>query len=225
MELWYFTSEGCKEASKASPTVADDAFNILSTKSGLALQSVKATKASPNAIVDEHLSWEQIMTARHTMIATANRVGWDQKLTIALAELYIGLEGLKAEGKNARALVLYHAVARKLWHEALRGRGDPFNISLINNALLDLLENQVRDSDHEDMRKIAMEAQKQMIELQRQASKNFPPFFPKTNITLTSFSPPSHVPPPYLSSPCMPASLRLSSHPLACQTPHPARLP
>lgn len=170
VDLWYFTTEGCKEASKATPTVADEAFSLLSTSSGLALQPINATKASPNAIVDEHLSWEQIMTARHTLIATANRVGWDQKLTLALAELYIGLEGLKAEGKSARALILYHAVARKLWHEALRGREDPFNISRINTKLLDLLENQVRDSDNDDMRRIAMEAQRQMLDLQRQAS-------------------------------------------------------
>ncbi|KAF9783705.1 hypothetical protein BJ322DRAFT_1021516 [Thelephora terrestris] len=143
-------------------------FGLLNTTSGLTLQPIKATKASPNAVVDEHLTWEQIMTARHMLITTANRVGWDQKLTVSLAELYIGLEGLKATGTNPRALILYHAVARKLWHEALRGRGKPFNVSRINNDLLVLLENQVRDSDHEDMRKIAMEAQKQMYELQRQ---------------------------------------------------------
>ena len=170
VELWYFTTEGCKEASKATPTVADEAFGLLNTKSGLALQPIKATKASPDAVVDEHLTWEQITTARHTLIATASRVGWDEKLTVSLAKLYIGLEGLKAMGKNPRALILYHAVARKLWHEALRGRGTPFNISCINNDLLILLENQVRDNDHEDMRRIVMDAQKQMHELQRLVS-------------------------------------------------------
>ena len=110
VELWYFT-EGCNEASKATPTAADKAFNLLNTKSGLALQPIKATKASLNAIMDEQLSLEQITTARHTMITTANQVGWVQKLTLALAQLYIGLEGLKAEGKSTRALILYHAVA------------------------------------------------------------------------------------------------------------------
>ena len=63
VELWYFSSEGCKEASKAALTAADDTFGILNMDSGLALQSIKATKASRNAVVDEHLTWEQIMTA------------------------------------------------------------------------------------------------------------------------------------------------------------------
>ncbi|KAF9783748.1 hypothetical protein BJ322DRAFT_1007851, partial [Thelephora terrestris] len=156
VELWYFTTEGCNEASKTTLTAADNVFNLLGTGTGpVSLQPMKATKASPNAITDEHLTWEQIMTARHKLIATANQVGWNQKLTIALAEFYIGLEGLKASGKNTRALILYHAVARKLWHQALRGRGDPFNISRISEKLLAELENKVRDSDHEDMRRIA----------------------------------------------------------------------
>ena len=46
VELWYFTTEGCREVSKATPTAADDTFSILNTDTGLALQSIKATKAS-----------------------------------------------------------------------------------------------------------------------------------------------------------------------------------
>ena len=63
VELWYFTTEGCKEAGKATPSVADETFGLLKTNSGIALQPLKATKASKNAVVDEYLSWEQIMTA------------------------------------------------------------------------------------------------------------------------------------------------------------------
>ena len=50
------------------------------------------------------------MTARHTMINIADRVGWDKKLTLALAQFYINLEGLKSDGYNPRALILYQAV-------------------------------------------------------------------------------------------------------------------
>ena len=75
VELWYFTTEGCREASKATPTAVDDIFGLLNTDSGLTLQSIRATKASRNAMADEHLTWEQIMTARHTLIQTATHVG------------------------------------------------------------------------------------------------------------------------------------------------------
>ena len=203
-------TEGCKEASKATPTVADEAFSLLSMKSGLALQPIKATKASPNAVVDKHLSWEQITTARHTLIATANRVRWAPKLTLALVQLYIGLEGLRAEGKCTRALILYHVVARKLWHNALQGHGDPFNISLINGKLLDQLENQVRDSNNDDMKRVAMDTQRQMLDLQRQASKNF---LSSIEMNLkTNLSSLLHLSPQNLYS-LLPAMLILMLHP------------
>ena len=100
IELWYFTTEGCREAGKATPLVADDTFRILKTNSGIALQPLKSTKASKNAVVDEYLSWDQIMTARHTMITITDCVGWNKKLTLALAQFYINLEGLKSDGYN-----------------------------------------------------------------------------------------------------------------------------
>ena len=163
VELWYFTTEVCREASKATPSVADSTFGILATRSGLVLQPIKASKASCNAIVDQFLSWEQIMMAHHTMISVANRVGWAQKLTLTLVQFYINLEGTKSGGFNPRALILYHAVVQKQWHDALKGQGPPFNISIFNETLFIKLENQVRDKDLEEI-------QRQTDELQRQAS-------------------------------------------------------
>ena len=155
VELWYFTAEGCKEASKATPTTADDTFGLLNTDTGLTLQSIKATKASPNAIADESLSWNQIMTARHTMIKTANHAGWPSKHTLALATFYITLESMQAEGCNPRALILYHAVIQRLWHDAMKGKGQPFNPGIFNEKLYTKLENKVRDHDQEETQRKA----------------------------------------------------------------------
>lgn len=60
VELWYFSKEGCLEASKATLTAADDTYGLLKMDTGLAFRSTKASKASPNAIPDEHLTWDQI---------------------------------------------------------------------------------------------------------------------------------------------------------------------
>ena len=97
-------------------------------------------------------------------------MGWSKKLTLALAQFYINLEGLKSDGYNPRALILYQAVVRKQWHEALKGRGHPFNISIINDELYVKLENQIRDRDLEDFQRQATEAQRQTLELQKQVS-------------------------------------------------------
>lgn len=56
VELWYFTMEGILDASKITPTVANDMFGLLRTDLGLTLQQVKTTRASRNVICDEHLS-------------------------------------------------------------------------------------------------------------------------------------------------------------------------
>ena len=173
MELWYFTTEGCQEANKATPSVADKTFGLLKTNFGIALQPLKATKASKNVMVDEYLSWEQIMTARHTMINTTSHVGWNKKLTLALAQFYINFEGLKSDGYNPRALILYQAVVQKQWHEVLKGQDRPFNISIINDELYTKLENQIRDIDLEELQRQALETQKQTLDLQRQVSKIF----------------------------------------------------
>jgi hypothetical protein len=155
VELWYFTTEGCEEASKATLTADDDIYGFLETGSGLALQLIKVTKASRNAIVDEHLTWEQIMTARHTLITTADRVGWPKTHTRALAELYINLDGLKAAGYSSRALILYHAVVRRHWHETMKGQGTPFDPSIINENLFDKLADQIEDRDQEELQRKA----------------------------------------------------------------------
>ena len=151
--------------------MADETFSILKTNSGIALQPLKVTKASKNTVVDEYLSWEQIMTAQHTMINITDRVGWNKKLTLALAQFYINLKGLKLDGYNPRALIFYQAVVQKQWHDMLKGQGQLFDFSLINDDLYTKLENQIRDRDLEEFQRQAIEAQGQTLDLQRQTSK------------------------------------------------------
>ena len=154
VNLWYFTTEGCREASQALPTTPGT-FGLLNTESGITFQPIDAAKPSKRAIIDEQLSWEQLMTARHTFVNMANQAGWLPKHTEALAEFYIKLKSLKADGGNPRALVLYHAVVRRKWHDIPKSGGKKFNLSLINEKLLTHLENQIRDHDHEVLQRQA----------------------------------------------------------------------
>jgi hypothetical protein len=118
VELWYFTSEGIHDASKITPTAVDDTFGLLRTDTGLALQQIKASKASHNVLCDELLSWEQIATARHNILDAAS--SWPNKHREVLAEFFMNLESLKATGSNPRALISYQATARRQWHTTER---------------------------------------------------------------------------------------------------------
>jgi len=155
VDLWYFTTEGLKEASMATLTADDDTFGLLRTDAGLAFQQINATKASRNAVTDEHLTWDQIMTARLNIITSATSHGWPPKYTMTLAKFYINLESLKATGTNPRTLIRYHAIIRKAWHAALKGQGTPFDLSIINNTVLGQIEDQIRDHDHQEMKRQA----------------------------------------------------------------------
>ena len=92
------------------------------------------------------------MTARHNVITTVSQTGWLEKHTFTLAELYVNLESLEASGYNPRALMLYHAVVCRQWYTVTEGRGTAFNI---NEKLLNKLENRIRDSDQEELRRRA----------------------------------------------------------------------
>lgn len=153
VELWYFTPNGIKDASQRIPTAVEDAFGLLRTEAGLAFQPIKASRAAHKVDQDELLSWEMILTARHNLLREAFNAGWPEKIRKALTEFYVNLEELGAQGKNPKALVLYHAVVRRRWHAALKGAGRSFNISIINSALFAELENQLRDKENEDMRR------------------------------------------------------------------------
>ena len=143
VELWYFSKEGCLEASKVTLTAADDTYGLLKTDTGLAFCSTKASKASPNAIPDEQLAWDQITMGRHALLKTARRVGWPDKHIFSLATFYINLEALMSDGYNTQTLILYHAVVRRQWHKTMKGRGTPFNLSIFNQRLFDTLDNQI----------------------------------------------------------------------------------
>ena len=103
--------------------------------------------------MDKSLSWEQIATARHNIIEAASTR--PAKHRMALAKFFMNLEAMKANGTNARSLILYQAIVRKGWHAALKGSGDPFNLANINQGLLVTLENQLRDQDQQEMQKQA----------------------------------------------------------------------
>ena len=107
VQLWYFTSKGMLEAKKSPKTTPDDTLDLLKTETGFTLQQVKASKPSRNAIDDEYLRWEQIMTARHKLCDAA--AGWPENLRISLAAFYLNLEALRGNGINHRPLILYQA--------------------------------------------------------------------------------------------------------------------
>lgn len=143
VQMHYFTSEGTQEAANDPSILLDNSLQLVETENGFMLQHTKSAKPAKHVIEDEDLTWSQLLSARHNIIKATN--GWPDKLKMAHAYFFVRLEELKAAGVDEKALVLYQAATRKRWHAALKGEGDPFNISNINFTLLADFQNQVRD--------------------------------------------------------------------------------
>lgn len=147
--LWYFTAAGILDAASSFSSIAEGSLNLHQTKDGYLLHYDKEAKPSKNEVIDENLEWYQITEAKHNLLEVV--ANWPEKNRMALTLFFIRLEGLKAAGFSDKALVLYQARLRALWHAGLKGKAKPFNISNINMTTLASIENEVRDKKQEDL--------------------------------------------------------------------------
>ncbi|OBZ73565.1 hypothetical protein A0H81_06526 [Grifola frondosa] len=136
-DIWYFTSEGRREAAELQHAIAEETFGLSKTDDGLALRPMAAFKPSRKVVPDSQLSWEQIMQGKAVMLAEMQRAGWNEKHLLALSKFYWDLDNhdLRSETWGTAAIVLYHARIRRSWHESLQ-RDEGFNIAIISEDVL-----------------------------------------------------------------------------------------
>ena len=143
VELYYFTLEGCTEASKIDRTIAQDAFTFTKAEDTLLLKPMASHKPSNKAIPDEDLTWRQMSIAKTTLLHHMSQTGWPEHYVVALAEFYLNLEShptrLQTDGDTI--LLHYQAQVWCEWHEALRSTSDEpaFDISSINDKRVDTI--------------------------------------------------------------------------------------
>lgn len=137
VELWYFTPEGCSDASQFQTTQHDDAFGLTKVDEFVTLKSISSVKASKNVIVDADLTFRQISMAKNTLIPLMTKYQWTEKSINAFAQLFTQLElhPYRQREFGERALIIYQARVRREWHDQLR-IGSGFNIGIMNEDLL-----------------------------------------------------------------------------------------
>lgn len=149
VHLWYFTMAGILDAALSASNIADNSLNLKQTDAGYIIEYAKAAKPSRSAVKDESLKWYQIVEAKHNILEAI--AGWPKKNRMALTAFFLQLEKLRGMGTSEKALILYQARIRKLWHAGLKGEAIPFNISNINMNTLAAIENEVRDMRQDDL--------------------------------------------------------------------------
>ncbi|TFK24719.1 hypothetical protein FA15DRAFT_680595 [Coprinopsis marcescibilis] len=141
VELYYFTPEGCKEASRADRTTSNEAFTPTRLDDQLVLQPLAAHKPSAKVVPDANLTWTQVSLAKTVLIKHMQEAGWPEEHLTALSTLYYELDShaMRQREHGESAVVQYQATVRRQWHDELKAPGDEevFDIGLINDTKLE----------------------------------------------------------------------------------------
>lgn len=135
VELWYFSREGCTEASKNLGSQADDSFGLASTDD---IPPVASVKASHNAKADHDLSFGDFLQAKNIFLHHIKEAAWPDKHVNSLAEFSGTLRVTQSVSQNGDLITLHYASrVRRQWHDDLEHNSSTaFNISLISESLM-----------------------------------------------------------------------------------------
>lgn len=146
VELWYFTPEGCTDATHRQLTQFDDTFGLTKVDDVVSLKAISSIKASRNVIPDAELSFRQVSMAKNAFIPLMTKYQWSEKAINAFAQLFTQLElhPLRQREFGERALITYQARVRREWHDQLK-LGSAFNIGILNEDLLQSIYKELLD--------------------------------------------------------------------------------
>ncbi|KAH9033900.1 hypothetical protein EDB85DRAFT_2073728 [Lactarius pseudohatsudake] len=116
VELDYFTTKGCNEASAdAGSVVSQDTLAFTQLDGTITVRPLAAVRSSRNVRNDKDLSWEEMLQGKNMMLRyMAKSTTWPQAHAQSLAAFFVALElhPRTAQPNGKRALLLYQSRAR-----------------------------------------------------------------------------------------------------------------
>ncbi|KAG2344672.1 hypothetical protein BDR05DRAFT_857887, partial [Suillus weaverae] len=76
IELWYFSPEGCREASDNSRSTVENSFGLAKVDGYVAFKPMASFKASQKVLQDHDLSWWQFNIAKMSFLVHIDKCGW-----------------------------------------------------------------------------------------------------------------------------------------------------
>lgn len=143
--LYHFTNEGAKAATKdASDLVEDEMYRIMDNSDGVpTFVKGGSRKGLETKIADEDLSWEQFQVATMRFTSALQLAGWPSDRQKMFTEFFYKIQmhpwrtSPDPDGIKDRALFIYAAEQRKLWHQYLELGVNPVpDISQFNDESL-----------------------------------------------------------------------------------------
>ncbi|KAG2091353.1 uncharacterized protein F5147DRAFT_780039 [Suillus discolor] len=141
VELWYFTNDGLDEAS-VKKTIDDDAMVLSTLADGSTAWIASATTRSARSIInDENLPFEEFCQACPRFLMAIEEAGWPQDRIRMTALFWRNLQVHSYRSLQdplaQKTLLVYQAKQRKRWHIAAKSSIGPYNISVVNEKVLE----------------------------------------------------------------------------------------
>ncbi|KAJ3739440.1 hypothetical protein DFH05DRAFT_1459090 [Lentinula detonsa] len=154
--LWYFLPEATAEAKERNREAIDNnRFQIAmdetdSSNSALTLVGSHTVRASPNAVPDSRLSWDQVMRAKSSFLNALSYGDFTNDFVKMFAGFYTGMDmhpELREEHGD-KVLALYHAEMRRVWYEGFEQR-EPFDLAVFSEDTLEKCRIEIRRQNNE----------------------------------------------------------------------------
>ncbi|KAF8129555.1 hypothetical protein EV363DRAFT_1264033 [Boletus edulis] len=149
VEIWYFSPDGCAEATRNHRSQADDAFGLTASNDLLTIHPVASVKASKNARSDHDLTFSEFLQAKNSFLHHAKQTAWPDKHVNVLAEFFWNLENhpMRSNPNGDLIALQYASRIRRQWHDDLKTNpGRAFNIAIINENLMNSIAFEVNAS-------------------------------------------------------------------------------
>ncbi|KAJ3854274.1 hypothetical protein EV368DRAFT_63432 [Lentinula lateritia] len=142
--LWYFLPDTKREARERMREVVDnnrfefESDPVIASNASLTLVSTTSVRASPNAIPDLCLTWNQVMRAKSSFLGVLFPGAFPDIHVDMFAQFFINMEMhpelRKTNGKHMMAF--YQAETHLSWYKD-NEKGDPFDLAVIMEETLD----------------------------------------------------------------------------------------
>lgn len=139
VDLWYFSWAGCRDVQTSKQLLADEALAIVSSGGSLSVAPANAHRASPNAIDDHLLSWEEFSRACTRIIECMIEANWPEDY-VEMFRTFFYLLGshsfLHNERNGVKAILLYQERQRIKFHQHIASHPEAYPITKIDEEYL-----------------------------------------------------------------------------------------
>jgi hypothetical protein len=139
--LWYYSNKGLENTLSTYNSTEEDALTLLRRSDGsTSLIPASSTKESKGIINDQDIEWEDFCITAPRMIEAMGHANWPRERILMMSDFWANLQEHPFHSSGApfeqKALIVYQAEQRRLWHIAITTSHSGYNLSTINEALL-----------------------------------------------------------------------------------------